>query len=190
MALFGGRSPMDPRFELPKVSSRECTELRLPRRSVYAMANHAWTATQWEKGIAPNPAEMVIRIFDSEVFWERFMPNVEEVALAIAVHLASTEAMELDVDQENMLFQSARFGMLAGMFDHASETTEDMYCHPEIWNARSYYSTFARERYERKSDSETEDIFLMNCDKASEAGLVMGKIGGISVMELFEHWGL
>jgi hypothetical protein len=98
------------------------------------------------------------------------------------------ESLKLKEDDFAELYLAANFGLLAGLFESASKTTSKDECHPDIWNAMSRLSSIRREERGGKKITDKDSKFLFLCQKTSEAGHVMGKLGGLTMGEVFKRW--
>ena len=87
MGLFSNPKPIHPRFELPRVSPRECTQMSLPNMSSMWMPNIKWIDWQAKKG--QDKTYWWTKIFDSEEFWGNLDIDIGQFAFNIAYTAAT-----------------------------------------------------------------------------------------------------
>lgn len=189
MGLFSKSGPLDSRFALPAVRKMECTQLNFPCKSEMAMMNFKWIEKQMAPGRYQDPIVMVNRIMESADFWKLVeVVDLNQATQALVQYVMSLESLTLNEDDAAELYMAANFGLLAGLFESSSKTTDKNSCHPEIWNAMSRLSTLRREDRGEENAGEEDSTFLFLCQKTTEAGYVMGKIGGLTMGEVFKRW--
>jgi len=189
VGLFSKSGPLDTRFALPAVRKSECTQLNFPCKSEMAMMNFKWIDKQMSTGKYQDPVVMVNRIMESADFWKLIeVVDLNQATLALVQYVVNLEALTLNEDDSSELYMAANFGLLAGLFESSSKTTDKNACHPEIWNAMSRLSSLRRDDIGGEKVKEAASAFLFLCQKTTEAGYVMGKIGGLTMGEVFKRW--
>jgi hypothetical protein len=189
MGLFSKPAPLDPRFALPSVKKMECTQLHFPCKSEMAMMNFKWLEKQMASGDYQEPLILVNRIMETADFWKEIeVVNLDSSTDAIVQYVMALESLKLKEDDFTELYVAARFGILAGLFESASKTTDKNACHPEVWNAMSRLGSMRRSERGGENISEEDSKFLFICQKTTEAGYVMGKVGGLTIGEIFKRW--
>jgi hypothetical protein len=189
MGLFSKPGPLDPRFALPPVKKMECTQLHFPCKSEIAMMNFKWLEKQMAIGKYEERLLTVNRIMETENFWEQIeAANLDGSTDAIVQYVMALESLKLSEEEFTELYVAARFGILAGLFESASKTTDKNACHPEVWNAMSRVNVIRRDGRGGENISEEDSKFLFICQKTTEAGYVMGKVGGLTLGEIFKRW--
>jgi len=154
-----------------------------------AMTNFKWLEKQMSSGAYQDPMVMVNRIMESADVWKLIeVVNLDASTDALVQYVMAIEALKLDEDDFADLYLSANFGLLAGLFEAASKTTSKDECHPEIWNAMSRLGAIKRQERGGKEILDEDSKFLFICQKTSEAGYVMSKIGGLTLGEVFKRW--
>ena len=189
MGIFSKTAPLDPRFMLPSVKKMDCTQLIFPCKSEMAMMNFRWLEKQMSSGKYQEPMLLVNRIMETSSFWKKIdLLNLDDLTNSLVQYVMSIESLKLNENDFADLYMATNFGLLAGLFESASKTTSRDACHPEIWNAMSRLNSMRR--YERggKEISEKDSAFLFICQKSGEAGYVMGKLGGLTVGDVFARW--
>ena len=135
------------------------------------------------------PLVLINRIMESADFWNQIdVINLDDATNALVQYVMGLESLKLKEDDFAELYMAAKFGLMAGLFESASKTTDKAACHPDIWNAMSRLSSMRGEERGGKEISENDFAFLFICQKASEAGHVMGKLGGLTLGEVFKRW--
>ena len=189
MGLFSKTTPLDPRFALPSVKKMDCTQLNFPCKSEIAMMNFRWLEKQMSSGKYQEPMIMVNRIMETSDFWKEInVVNLDDSTNALVQYVMSIESLKLNKSDFADLYMAANFGLLAGLFESSSKATSRDECHPEIWNAMSRLNSMRREERGGKEISEKDSAFLFICQKTGEAGYVMGKLGGLTLGEVFKRW--
>ena len=189
MGLFSKPAPLDPRFMLPSVKKMDCTQLIFPCKSEMAMMNFRWLDKQMSSGKYQEPMILVNRIMETSSFWKQIeLINLEDLTHALVQYVMSIESLKLNKNDFADLYMATNFGLLAGLFESASKTTSRDACHPEIWNAMSRLNSMRRDERGGKEISEKDSAFLFICQKTGEAAYVMGKLGGLTVGEVFARW--
>jgi hypothetical protein len=122
-------------------------------------------------------------------FWKEInVVNLDDSTNALVQYVMSIESLKLNKSDFADLYMAANFGLLAGLFESSSKATSRGECHPEIWNAMSRLNSMRREERGGKDISEKDSAFLFICQKTGEAGYVMGKLGGLTLGEVFKRW--
>jgi hypothetical protein len=189
MGLFSKQKPLDARFTLPAVKRADCTQLNFPCKSEIAMTNFKWLDKQMSAGTYQEPLILVNRIMETAEFWKQVeIVNLDDATNALVQYVMGLESLSLNEDDFADLYMAANFGLLAGLFESASKTTSRDECHPDIWNAMSRLSSMRREERGGSEISEKDSAFLFICQKTGEAGHVMGKLGGLTMGEIFKRW--
>lgn len=153
------------------------------------MTNLKWLEKQMSSGTYQEPMILVGRIMDTADFWNQIdVINLEDATNALVQYVMGLESLKLNEDDFAELYMAANFGLLAGLFESSSKTTSKDECHPDIWNAMSRLSSMRREERGGKAISEKDSSFLFICQKSGEAGYVMGKLGGLTLGEVFKRW--
>jgi len=189
MGIFSKPAPLDPKFALPPAKNRECTELRFPCKSELAMSNFRWMEKQMVSGTYQDPLILVGRILETSEIWNDFDAfDLDEATNALVQYVMGLESLKLKEKDFADLYMAASFGLLAGLFEGASKTTDRNVCHPDIWNAMLRLSSMRREERGGEKISDKNSEFLFICQKTTEAGYVMGKLGGLTLGEVFKRW--
>jgi hypothetical protein len=189
MGLFSKPAPLDPRFELPPVKRMDCTQLNFPCKSEKAMTNFKWVEMQMSSGTYQEPMILVNRIMETTEFWKQIdVINLEDATHALVQYVMELESLKLNENDFADLYMAANFGLLAGLFESSSKKTSKHDCHPEIWNALTRLSSMRRQERGGQELSEKDSAFLFLCEKTGEAGYVMGKLGGLTMGEVFKRW--
>jgi hypothetical protein len=189
MGLFSKAGPLDPMFTLPPVRKMECTQLNFPCKSEMAMMNFKWIDKQMSTGKYQDPVVMVNRIMESSEFWQHVeVVDLNQATQKLVQYVIGLESLTLNEDDYTELYMAANFGLLAGLFESSSKTTDKGACHPEIWNAMSRLSSLRRDDRGGEKMEEKEFAFMFLCQKTTEAGYVMGKLGGLTMAEVFKRW--
>lgn len=135
------------------------------------------------------PMLLVNRIMETSSFWKEIdLINLDDLTNALVQYVMSIESLKLNENDFADLYMATNFGLLAGLFESASKTTSRDACHPEIWNAMSRLNSMRRDERGGKEIFEKDSAFLFICQKSGEAGYVMGKLGGLTVGEVFVRW--
>jgi hypothetical protein len=181
MGIFSKPKPIDPMFTLPSVMSRECVEVFLPRKSAFPMSNMRWVEIQFSKKQGQN--YWVDKISESESY---FSTNKDLTPQIAAIAKAGCEADGFKPNEEAWLtlFVLAKFGLLAGMFEKASNTTKEKDCHPLPWNALKFYSQSLRDEDEKPFGEKHRMLLTYMV----YAGYLMGKLEKASPEYVFSHW--
>ena len=168
MGLFRKSGPLDTRFALPAVRKSECTQLNFPCKSEMAMMNFKWIDKQMSTGKYQDPVVMVNRIMESADFWKLIeVVDLNQATLALVQYVVNLEALTLNEDDSSELYMAANFGLLAGLFESSSKTTDKNACHPEIWNAMSRLSSLRRDDIGGEKVKEAASAFLFLCQKTT-----------------------
>jgi hypothetical protein len=167
----------------------DCTPLNFPCKSEVAMMNFRWLEKQMSSGKYQEPMIMVNRIMETSDFWKEInVVNLDDSTNALVQYVMSIESLKLNESDFADLYMAANFGLLAGLFESSSKATSRDECHPEIWNAMSRLNSMRREERGGKEISEKDSAFLFICQKTGEAGYVMGKLGSLTLGEVFKRW--
>jgi hypothetical protein len=167
----------------------ECTQLNFPCKSEVAMMNFKWLDKQMSSGTYQEPLILVNRIMETADFWNQIdVINLDDATNALVQYVMGLESLKLKEDDFADLYMAANFGLLAGLFESSSKTTSKDECHPDIWNAMSRLNSMRREERGGDEISEKDSTFLFICQKTGEAGHVMGKLGGLTMGEVFKRW--
>ena len=189
MGLFSRPAPLDPRFTLPLVKKMDCTQLHFPCKTEMAMTNFKWLEKQMSAGTYQEPLILVNRIMETAQFWNQLESiNLDDASQSLVKYVISLESLKLKEEDFVELYMAANFGLLAGLFEGASKSTDKDSCHPDIWNAMSRLASMRREERGGNEISEKDSKFLFICQKTCEAGYVMGKLGGLTLGEVFKRW--
>jgi hypothetical protein len=183
MAFFGSPKPVDPRFELPKVSPRECTEMSLPNIHSITMLNIRWVEWQVKRG--QDKSYWWKKIFDSEEFWNVPSFDVGQYSFNVAYKAATLENVHENKEILDDLFVYSKLGLLAGMFERASNATSPKDCHPLIWNAMRFFHMDARSLPDQVSMPEESPVLR---ESTTWAGYALGKIPNITIEQVFAKW--
>jgi hypothetical protein len=191
VGIFSKATPLDPRFLLPPVKKLDCTQLLFPCKSEMAVMNFKWVDKQMSSGKYQEPMLLVNKIMESADFWDAVeIVNLDEATNSLVQYVMAIESLKLNEDDFAELYVAAKFGLLAGLFESSSKTTDRDSCHPDIWNAMSRLSSIRGQERNRQEGSNSYSAFLHVCQKTAEAGHVMGKLGGLTLGELFNRWNL
>lgn len=151
--------------------------------------NFRWLDKQMSSGAYKEPLELVNRIMESAEIWKDVdIVNIDDATNALVQYVMALESLSLSEKDFGDLYFSANFGLLAGMFESASKTTSKEACHPDIWNAMSRLSQVRSMERGEDEVTDADKSFLFLCKKTTEAGYVMGKLGGLTLGELFKRW--
>jgi hypothetical protein len=154
-----------------------------------AMTNFKWLEKQMSSGSYQEPMILVNRILETSDFWDQIdVVNLNDATNSLVQYVMGLESFSLKEHDFSEIYMAANFGLLAGLFESSSKTTSRDECHPEIWNAMSRLSSMRREERGGKEISEHDSSFLFICQKTTEAGYVMGKLGGLTLGEVFKRW--
>ena len=83
------------------------------------------------------------------------------------------------------IFVNAKLGVLAGMFEKASQATAPGDCHPVVWNAMNFFNMGVRDMEGRAKIPESS-LLLREC--TTWAGYALGKVPNITVEQVFANW--
>ncbi len=181
MGIFSKPKPIDPMFTLPSVMSRECVKIFLPNKSSYPMANLRWVEIQYRNKQGPD--YWVTKIYETEDFFASRM-DLPEVAGSVAMSGCKADGFKETEETFATLYTSAKFGLLTGMFEGASNATKDEDCHPLTWNALKFFN--------QSIDKEFQEAFSPNHTMLLEcmvyAGYVMAKLEKATPKIVFSKW--
>ena len=183
MGFFSSPKPLHPKFELPKVSPRECSLMTLPNMNSKPMLNFRWF--EWQAKQGQDQTYWWTKIFDSEDFWTDMKIDIGQYAFNIALSAASLEGLEKDKEIVEDIFVNAKLGVLAGMFEKASQATSPRDCHPVVWNAMNLFNKGIRDM-EGRAEIPESSLLLREC--TTWAGYALGKMPNIKVEQVFENW--
>lgn len=151
--------------------------------------NFKWLEKQMTLGTYQEPLILVNRIMETNEFWNQIeIVNLDDATNSLVQYVMELESLKLKEEDFADLYMAANFGLLAGLFESSSKTTSKDECHPEVWNAMSRLGTMRREERGGREISEKDSAFLFICQKTGEAGYVMGKLGGLTLGEVFKRW--
>jgi hypothetical protein len=140
-------------------------------------------------GTYKEPMILVNRIMETSEFWKQIdVINLEDATHALVQYVMELESLKLKENDFADLYMAANFGLLAGLFESSSKKTSKNDCHPEIWNALTRLSSMRRQERGGQELSENDSVFLFLCEKIGEAGYVMGKLGVLTMGEVFKLW--
>lgn len=133
------------------------------------MSNMRWLEIQFSKKQGPD--YWVDKISESESY---FSARIDLSPIVAAIAQAGCEADGFKPDEEAWLtlFVLAKFGLLAGMFEKASNTTKEKDCHPLPWNALKFYTKNLRDE-DKEPFGEEHRMLLTHM---VYAGYLMGKL--------------
>ena len=183
MGIFKNSKPIHPRFELPKVSPRECFRMSLPQMSSMSMPNFKWV--EWQAKQGQDQTFWWTKIFDSEEFWKQMNIDIGQLAFNIAHEAASREGLKENSEIVEDLFIHAKLGVLAGMFEKASQTTSPGDSHPVVWNAITFFNMGVLGMKDRPKIPDSS-LLLREC--TTWGGYALGKIPNITVQQVFANW--
>jgi len=183
MGVFSNPKPIHPRFELPKVAPRECSRMSLPKMSAVMFPIIKWL--DWQAKQKQDQAFWIAKILDSEEFWTNMNIDIGQFAFNIAHAAATKENLVENSDLVDDLFAHARLGVLAGMFEKASQATSPGDCHPLIWNAMTFFNMSVRDM-EGRVEVPNSSLMLREC--TTWAGYALGKVPNITIGQVFADW--
>ncbi len=145
------------------------------------MSNMRWVEIQFSKKQGQN--YWVDKISESESY---FSTNKDLTPQIAAIAKAGCEADGFKPNEEAWLtlFVLAKFGLLAGMFEKASNTTKEKDCHPLPWNALKFYSQSLRDEDEKPFGEKHRMLLTYMV----YAGYLMGKLDNPNPQKIFSHW--
>ena len=145
------------------------------------MSNMRWVEIQFSKKQGQN--YWVDKISESESY---FSTNKDLTPQIAAIAKAGCEADGFKPNEEAWLtlFVLAKFGLLAGMFEKASNTTKEKDCHPLPWNALKFYSQSLRDEDEKPFGEKHRMLLTYMV----YAGYLMGKLDSPNPQKIFSHW--
>ncbi len=82
------------------------------------------------------------------------------------------------------MYLSAKFGLLAGLFEVASGATKVNDCHPLTWNALTFFNQSIKD--EQKALFGDEHRMLLVC--MPYGGYVYGKLKNLSAYDVYAQW--
>jgi hypothetical protein len=182
MGLFSNAKSLSPIFQLPKVFGRECVQLFTPKKSSFPVANLRWVDNQFKSG--QGPEFWVIKIFDSEKYWLQQGRDIQIEAAGLVAAACRADSFQHDKETWSTLFLSAKFGLLAGLFEVASGATKVNDCHPLTWNALTFFNQSIAD--EQKEPFEDEHKMLLIC--MPYGGYVYGKLKNVSAHDIYAQW--
>ena len=168
-------------FQLPSVMSRECNEVFLPRKSAFPMSNMRWIEMQMAKGQGAD--YWVNKIFDSEDFFSQQL-DLSPIVGSIVDTGCAVDSFKPDEESWITMFTSAKFGLLTGMFERASNATKEKDCHPLTWNALSFLNHSIADELKKPFGDEHQILLRY----MPYAGYLMGKIEKADSQEIFSQW--
>ena len=183
MGLFSNPKPLHPRFELPKVPQRDQVGIPFPNMNAMFMPNLKWL--EWQAKQVQDRTYWWVRIFETEEFWATWDIDIGQSVFNIAHEAATREGLQENKEIVEQIFIHAKLGVLAGMFEKASEAIGPSACHPIIFNAIIDFNMCVRDMEGRPKLPESS-LLLPEC--ATWAGYVLGKIPNITVEQTFANW--
>lgn len=111
--------------------------------------------------------------------------DIGQFAFNIAHSAAAREGLEENKEIVEDIFVNAKLGVLAGMFEKASQTTAPGDCHPVVWNAMNFFNMGVRDMEGRAKIPESS-LLLREC--TTWAGYALGKVPNITVEQVFANW--
>jgi len=181
MGIFSKPKPIDPMFTLPSVMSRECVRIFLPNKSSYPMMNLRWVDIQYRN--KQGPEYWIEKVFGSEDFFASRL-DIPVIAGALVTNGCKADSFKVTEDTFATLFISAKFGLLAGMFENASNSTKKEDCHPLTWNSLKFFN--------QSIDKEFEEAFAPDHKMLLEcmvyAGYAMAKLEQTNPEIIFSKW--
>jgi hypothetical protein len=181
MGIFSKPKPIDPMFALPSVMSRECVRLFLPNKSQYPMANLRWVEIQFQNKQGQD--YWVTKVQDSEDYFKSRI-ELSDLAGSIAFSGCEADGFEATEDAYATLFTLASFGLLAGMFEVASNATKKDDCHPLTWNALKFFNQSVEEEF--KEAFGEKHMMLLEC--MVYAGYAAAKLEMVRPELVFSQW--
>lgn len=184
MGLFGkSRKPLDSRFELAKVSSRQCTKVILPSMYQMPMLNPLALGRIFQEGASGDA--LVKRVMESEEYWRDRGVDVDQLAYGVAKLACRLEGLDEDESIVTECFVLAKMGLLMGLFERASGTTSSTDCHPEMWNSLVLMARHSDDRESRKTLPENSALLYST---TAYAAYVLGKMESMTLEKLFVNW--
>ncbi len=151
--------------------------------------NFKWLEKQMASGTYQEPLVLVNRIMETAEFWNQIdIVNIDDATNSLVQYVMAIESLRLKEEDFADLYMAANFGLLTGLFESSSKTTSKDDCHPDVWNAMLRVATLRREERGGQKISDKDSTFLFICQKTGEAGYVMGKLGGLTLGEVFKRW--
>jgi hypothetical protein len=147
------------------------------------MPNFKWF--EWQAKQGQDQTYWQTRIFESEDFWTNMNIDIGQFAFNIAHAAASREGLHENKELVGEIFINAKLGILAGMFEKASQTTTAGDCHPVIWNAMNFFNMGVRDM-EGRVEIPEPSLLLREC--TTWAGYAFSKIPNITVEQVFANW--
>ena len=125
----------------------------------------------------------VTKIYETEDF---FASRIDLPELAGSVAMSGCKAAGLKATEETFatLYTSAKFGLLAGMFEGASNATKSDDCHPLTWNALKFFNQSINEEY-KEPFAEKHSMLL---ESMVYAGYMMAKLERATPESVFSNW--
>ena len=181
MGIFSKPKPIDPMFTLPSVTSKECVKIFLPNKSSYPMANLRWVEIQYRNKQGPD--YWVTKIYETEDFFTNRI-NLSEFAGSVVMSGCKADGLKETEETFATLFTSAKFGLLAGMFEGASNATKDEDCHPLTWNALKFFNQSIKKEF-KEPFAEKHTMLL---ESMVYAGYVAAKLEKTTPELVFSQW--
>jgi hypothetical protein len=125
------------------------------------------------------------KVLDSEEFWTNMNVDIAQFAFNIAHGAAMREGLQENKAILDDLFVHAKLGVLAGMFEKASNATAPGDCHPVIWNAMNFFNMGVRD-IEDRAEIPKSSLLLREC--TTWAGYALGKVPNITVEQTLTNW--
>lgn len=159
--------------------------MSLPDMNVLWTPNWAWLEWQAKKG--QDRSYWWTNIFDSENFWTNINIDIGQFAFNIAHAAATREGLQENKEIVDDIFVYAKLGVLAGMFEKASQATAISNCHPLIWNAMISFNLDSDVVNMAGRPKIPKSSPLLR-ESTTWAGYALGKIPTISVEQVFDKW--
>lgn len=168
-------------FTLPSVMSRECVKLFLPNKSQFPMSNWRWVEIQMRNKQGQD--NWVNKIYDSEDYFGSRV-DLPDLAGSIAFSGCEADDFESTEDAYATLSTLANFGLLAGMYEVASNSTKKDDCHPLTWNALKFFNQSVQEEF--KEAFGEKHMMLLEC--MVYAGYAAAKLEMVTPGLVFSQW--
>lgn len=145
------------------------------------MANLRWVEIQYQNKQGPD--YWVTKIYETEDFFASQI-DLPEVAGSVAMSGCKANGFKGTEETFATLYTSAKFGLLAGMFECASNATKEDDCHPLTWNALKFFNQSINEEF-KEPFTEKHPMLL---ESMVYAGYVMAKLDRASPESVFSNW--
>ena len=183
MPIFGRKSQKGTLFLLPEISPENCIPLVMPNIQRGDLIDIVSLQRLLREG--QNMPDWIIRISDSEKFWDANSVDISSTVIPI-VHIAcARQNAEPDDVWGGVLLMLAKFGMLAGYYERKAGVTPPELCHPLIWNCVAGFRRTMPEEFVETSFYQTNtNLFSV----MSYLGYVFGKVPDMNSEVLFSEW--